>query len=168
MTLKELQKMIKEEYASFIKEQDEMPPMPGGPAGGPAGGPKPPTVNVSDKDVDLEGDDAEATLKKMFDMLKDFFEGEDDAEDAKPKPPKADDADDADDKKDKEDKEDEDADLEEGTAGNGFGKGAKEAKGSSGKMGGVYKESKRARNNKKMIAEARMKARFKTLANIKK
>ena len=165
MTLKELQKMIKEEYASFIKEQDEMPPMPGGPAGGPAGGPKAPTVNVSDKDVDLEGDDAEATLKKMFDMLKDFFEGEDDAKDAKPKPPKADDADDADDKEDEEDK---DADLEEGTANNGFGKGAKPAAKTGGKMGGVYKESKNAKVNKKIIAEARMKARFKTLANIKK
>lgn len=160
MTLKELQKMIKEEYASFIKEQEDMPPMPGGPAGGP----KAPTVNVSDKDVDLDGDDAEATLKKMFDMLKDFFEGADD-DDAKPTTPKADDADDADDKEDEEDK---DADLEEGTANNGFGKGAKPAAKTGGKMGGVYKESKNAKVNKKIIAEARMKARFKTLANIKK
>ena len=92
MTLKELKKMIAEEYAAFnrFNEQQapggDMPPLPGMgevPDGEPA-------VSVSDKDIDATGgaEDAEKTLKKMFDMLKDYFEGDDD----KPTPaPKKDD-----------------------------------------------------------------------------
>ena len=73
MTLKELKKMIAEEYTAFMKEQaGDMPDMPGpGPMGGPGGGPAGgPTVNVSDDDIDVEeGDkDAESTLKTMFDI----------------------------------------------------------------------------------------------------
>ena len=58
MKLKELKKMISEEYAKYMKEQDM------------------PAVAVSDKDVDADGsEDAEATLKDIYEMLKDFFEG---------------------------------------------------------------------------------------------
>jgi len=88
MTLKELKKMIAEEYTAYLKEQ--------GPAGPPPGMPK---VAVSDADVDATGgadEDAEATLKDIYDMLKDFFEGDDAGAD------KAKDADDADDAKDAE------------------------------------------------------------------
>ena len=89
MNLKELKAMIAEEYSNYLAEQDE------------------PTVAVSDADVDAGGDEnAEETLRDIFNMLKDYFEGGDDAP--------ADDADDADDdaddadeveegKKDKED-----------------------------------------------------------------
>ena len=89
MNLKELKAMIAEEYSNYLAEQDE------------------PTVAVSDADVDADGDEnAEETLRDIFNMLKDYFEGGDDAP--------ADDADDADDdaddadeveegKKDKED-----------------------------------------------------------------
>tara|TARA_B100000287_G_C20090151_1_gene566112 strand:+ start:131 stop:508 length:378 start_codon:yes stop_codon:yes gene_type:complete len=77
MTLKELKKIIAEEYTAYkriIKEQEDMIAPPGLDNDLPE-----PTVNVSDADVDLEGgEDAEATLKDIFDMLKDFFEGEDD------------------------------------------------------------------------------------------
>ena len=91
MNLKELKAMIKEEWEAHQNEQA----LPG--------------VAVSDADVDATGGDdenAEETLRDIFNMLKDYFEGGDDAP--------ADDADDADDdaddadeveegKKDKED-----------------------------------------------------------------
>ena len=149
MTLKELKKMIAEEYSAFQNEQN-MPPMA---MGGP-GGPK---VDVSDDDVDATGGgDAEGTLKKIMDMLTAYFEGGDEEE-----------APEAPDTPDAEEEEEEEEDIEEGVSGNGFGKGAKEAKGSNGKMGGVYKENRRAARNKKMIAESAFKNRFKKLANIK-
>lgn len=72
MDLKELKKMIAEEYAAFNNRKNKMyeqaPPMP--------------TVNVSAADVDAEGDeDAEKTLRDIYDMLKDYFEGGKDAAD---------------------------------------------------------------------------------------
>ena len=64
MNLKELKAMIAEEYSNYLAEQDE------------------PTVAVSDADVDADGgEDAEETLKDIFDMLKDYFEGDDDDKD---------------------------------------------------------------------------------------
>jgi len=84
MNLKELKAMIAEEYSNYLAEQDE------------------PTVAVSDADVDADGDEnAEETLRDIFNMLKDYFEGGDDADDA-------DDAGDADD-----DEAPEDAALQE-------------------------------------------------------
>ena len=64
MNLEELKSMIAEEYYNYLAEQDE------------------PTVAVSDADVDADGgEDAEETLKDIFDMLKDYFEGDDDDKD---------------------------------------------------------------------------------------
>ena len=64
MNLEELKSMIAEEYYNYLAEQDE------------------PTVAVSDADVDADGgEDAEETLKDIFDMLKDYFEGDDDNKD---------------------------------------------------------------------------------------
>ena len=61
MNLEELKSMIAEEYYNYLAEQDE------------------PTVAVSDADVDADGgEDAEKTLRDIFDMLKDYFEGDDD------------------------------------------------------------------------------------------
>ena len=55
MNLEELKSMIAEEYYNYLAEQDE------------------PTVAVSDADVDADGgEDAEETLKDIFDMLKDY------------------------------------------------------------------------------------------------
>ena len=77
MNLKELKAMIKEEWEAHQNEQA----LPG--------------VAVSDADVDATGGDenAEETLRDIFNMLKDYFEGGDDtpADDAP-----ADDADDDD------------------------------------------------------------------------
>ena len=74
MNLKELKAMIKEEWEAHQNEQAL------------------PSVAVSDADVDATGGDdenAEETLRDIFNMLKDYFEGGDDAP--------ADDADDDDD-----------------------------------------------------------------------
>ena len=82
MTLQELQKMIKEEFSHFVKEQGPM-----GAPGAPAGMPTPPMppgapgIEVGDDDIDAmespaggpEG--AEAQLQKIFGMLKSYFEG---------------------------------------------------------------------------------------------
>ena len=72
MTLKELQKMIKEEFDAYMGEaEDDV------------------DVSVSDNDIDAEmgdmGDDIDETeedvLRKIFDILKTHFEGDEDAED---------------------------------------------------------------------------------------
>ena len=70
MTLKELQNMIKEELDAYMGEQEDDV-----------------DVSVSDNDVDAEmGDDmddegAEDMLRKIYDMLKDKFEAEEEMDD---------------------------------------------------------------------------------------
>jgi hypothetical protein len=155
MTLRELKKMIAEEYNAFKKrklnEQADMPDMP--------------MVGVTDADVDATGaggDDAEATLRDIYEMLKDFFEGGgDDAGE------EAEDVEDVEDAEDVEGEEDEEADLEE-LKNHGVGKSAGKTTGKNAGYKAV-KESKitKAKTNK-LIAEAQMKARFKKLANINK
>ena len=80
MNLKELKAMIKAEWEAHQNEQA----LPG--------------VAVSDADVDATGGDenAEETLRDIFNMLKDYFEGGDDA----PADDTPDDDDDDDDKDD--------------------------------------------------------------------
>jgi len=59
MNLNELKSMIAEEYRNYMAEQ----PVP--------------QVAVSDADVDATGgEDPEATLRDIYDMLKDYFEGD--------------------------------------------------------------------------------------------
>ena len=156
MTLKELKKMIAEEYTAYKKSLKEQPaggdmPMPEPPGG--------PGVVVSDDDVDATGGDAEATLKDIFDMLKDFFEGGDDDAGA-----------DDEEKEDVEKEEDEEADLEE-KASMGYGDkgGSKKSAGANAgfKTVGKLSEARRAKRAK-IIAEAKFKGRFQKLANIKK
>ena len=114
MNLKELQAMIKEELDSYMNEEEI-------------------DVDVDDADVDadgdMKGDDSEEILKKIFDMLKDKFEGEEDMD-------MGDDEADEDmmgEVKD-EKKMDEDADLEES---DGYtGKAGKGGTGYDEKMGG--------------------------------
>ena len=81
MNLQELKEMIKEEFDAYTEQAE-------------------PTVDVSDADIDADGDeDSEETLRQIYDMLKDYFEGGDDVDDA-------DDAgDDADDEAEEEDAE---------------------------------------------------------------
>jgi len=104
MNLKELKKMIAEEYNAFQKSQVNRKSR----LQEQAGLPTPPTINVSDKDVDADGENPLDTLKQIYDMLKDFFEGGDNkADDA------ADDA--VDDVEDiEEGKKDDDDKMEEG------------------------------------------------------
>ena len=104
MTLKELKKMVSEEYTKYLKEQADldmmsdpmgggaMPPKPGG-----GGYKKAPGIDVGPDDIDISGEkeNPEETLRAIFDMLKDFFEGDD-----KPKAPSAPKADKGGDKKD--------------------------------------------------------------------
>ena len=80
MTLKELQKMIKEEFNHFLNEQPVgAPPAP--PAAGAPPVPGAPGIDVAPGDVDAmeppaggpEG--AEAQLQQIFQMLKSYFEG---------------------------------------------------------------------------------------------
>ena len=131
MTLKELQNMIKEEFDAYMGEaEDDV------------------DVSVSDNDIDAEmgdmGDGIDETeedvLRKIFDMLKTHFEGDEDGEDME----------DWEDIDDAEDKMDEEADLEEnsttdakfqktgmapmskGSAGKDAGYGAVGGKGSTG------------------------------------
>ena len=59
MNLKELKKMIAEEYSAYTEQ---------------AG----PAVDVDAGDVDAGGgEDSEDTLRQIYDMLKDYFEGDD-------------------------------------------------------------------------------------------
>ena len=115
MNLKELKKLIAEEYAYYkqdsIKEQPAPPAMP---MDGPMDDPM---IAVSDNDIDAEMGEENPmdTLKQIFDMLKDFFEEGD--KPAAPKPPKKDDKDDDkkdDDKKD-DDKKDDDKKDDKGS-----------------------------------------------------
>tara|TARA_R110002012_G_scaffold207123_2_gene377217 strand:- start:865 stop:1188 length:324 start_codon:yes stop_codon:yes gene_type:complete len=63
MNLRELKKMIKEEYSAYTEQAE-------------------PAVDVDAGDVDAGGDeDSEATLRQIYDMLKDYFEGGNDAAD---------------------------------------------------------------------------------------
>ena len=81
MNLQELKEMIKEEFDAYTEQAE-------------------PTVDVSDADVDADGgEDSEETLRQIYEMLKDYFEGGDDAGDD------ADDADDAGDEAEEEDAE---------------------------------------------------------------
>ena len=72
MNLKELKKMIAEEYRYWMAEQ----PAPGAPgAPGEMGNPMvTPGVEVGPDDI-MGGDDSEATLRQIYDMLKAYFEG---------------------------------------------------------------------------------------------
>lgn len=163
MTLKELKKMVAEEYAAYkrtIREQGAAGDIPGLPD---------PTVALSGDDVDTEGGNAEDILKDIYDKLKDHFEGGDEDTDD------VDDVEDADDAGDDvEGEEDKEADLEE-KASTGYGdSGAKKSSGTNGaytKKVSVKENFKRNHKRalrKKILAESKMKSRFKTLANIKK
>lgn len=142
MDLQELKQMVAEEYAAYKKSIKEQP----------AGGPPPPpaddnpTIAVSDDDIDVTGgDDAEGTLKDIFDMLKSYFEGEKDKDDDK-----------ADDTKSKDDDKEE---VEENSTGANSGyKAVKESVKKKGTKAKLIKEMK-SRN---------FTSRLQKLANIKK
>ena len=61
MNLKELKRMIAEEYSAYMEQADAAEP----------------AVAVSDDDIDVDGgvENPEETLKSIYDMLKSYFEG---------------------------------------------------------------------------------------------
>ena len=155
MTLKELKKMIAEEYTAYKKRKklNEQP--------APAGMDDLPGVSVSDADVDATGGgDAESVLKDIMAMIEDFMQGGDEEDDAGGAEDEAEDV---------EGEEDEEADLEE-LKNHGFG-GASAKKSSGTKGGGAYTKNLKeaAFKRKKMLSEIKTKAfksRLKKLANI--
>ena len=154
MTLKELQKMIKEEFDALQNEAEDV------------------DVSVSDADVDVDAEagadeDSEEMLRKIYDMLKDKFEteedgGSDEVEDMDEtymdeEMDEADmDEEMMDEVKDDEKKE-EAADMEEGTDGytGKAGKGGTGYDGKAGKGGTGYDAGSKA-----------LQERFQKLANI--
>ena len=61
MNLKELKRMISQEYRRYLIEQEGM---------------MDPTIDVSGDDVDMDtGGDSETTLRQIYDMLQSYFEG---------------------------------------------------------------------------------------------
>ena len=108
MNLQELKTMIAEEYNRYLAEQ------PTGPIPAPPGM-EPPAIAVSDADVDVTGggENAEATLREIYEMLKAYFEGGE--AEAEVEDDMGDDMEDAD-VDDAEGTEDEDEDEDEGEA----------------------------------------------------
>ena len=150
MTLKELQKMIKEEFDAYMEEAaDDV------------------DVAVSDADVDVDAEQggAEDMLRKIYDMLKDKFE----AEDMGDKDSMEEDMMDEDmmDEVKDDDKKMEEADLEE-RASQGFGDPG--AKTTSGKDSG-YTPAKVTKGDGKLHEKedkTALQERFQKLANIVK
>ena len=140
MNLKELQAMIKEELDAYVNEADV-------------------DVDVDAGDVDAEGgDDSEDMLRKIYDMLKDKFEAEEEPMDEA-------DIDEADmdeemmDEVKDDDKKDEAADMEE-RASQGFGDPG--AKNTTGPNAG-YTPAKTTKGDGKLHESV---LRFQKLANI--
>ncbi len=143
MKLEELKKMIKEEFDAFVGEAED------------------------DVNVDVDADEAAAeknpedTLKGIFDMLKDYFEGEEEpAEEPEGEEEMGEDM--MDEVKGDEDKMEE-ADLEEASS-TGFGDAG--AKNTSGKDVG-YTPAKTTKGDGKLHeSKTNLQERFQKLANI--
>ena len=169
MTLKELQKMIKEEMSSYTNEANSLDSTHrdqysndsasqkafrrkyGYSAEGVEEAEDDVDVSVSDADVDVDEEQGdEDILRNIYDMLKDKFEGEEEA---------GDDMDDMDDMGDVEGEEAEDSDLDEWTGKNDPKPGGKGTTGYDAKVGG--KGSTGYDASSKALQE-----RFQKLANI--
>jgi len=84
MNLRELKKMVAQEYNAYLREQAAATPAaPGAPAAPPAIRPTPPaagpgiTVGPDDINVDDDGGNAEEILNSIYNMLKGHFEASD-------------------------------------------------------------------------------------------
>ena len=140
MNLKELQAMIKEELDAYVNEADV-------------------DVDVDAGDVDAEGgDDSEDMLRKIYDMLKDKFEAEEEPMDEADMDEADMDEEMMDEVKD-DDKKDEAADMEE-RASQGFGDPG--AKNTAGPNAG-YTPAKTTKGDGKLHEGV---LRFQKLANI--
>ena len=140
MKLKDLKKMIKEELDAFVEAEDV-------------------DVDVDTDAGDIDAGDAEKnpedTLRSMYDMLKDYFEGgEDERGDEQP-------ADDVEEALEEAPKDDDDT-MEE-AASTGFGDAG--SKKTSGKDAG-YTPAKTTRGDGKLHESKALQERFQRLANI--
>ena len=145
MTLKELQEMIKEEFDAYMGEQEDDV-----------------DVSVSDNDVDaemgdMEDEGAEDMLRKIYDMLKDKFEAEE--EDMGDEEADEDMSEDMMGEVKDDDEKNESADMEE-AASTGFGDAG--AKNTHGKDAG-YTPAKTTKGDGKLHESVE---RFQKLANI--
>ena len=154
MTLKELQNMIKEEFDAYMGEQEDDV-----------------DVSVSDNDIDAEmgdmGDGIDETeedvLRKIFDILKTHFEGDEDAEETEDKEADEDMDEDMMGEVKDDDEKNESADMEE-AASTGFGDAG--AKNTHGKDAG-YTPAKTTRGDGKLHeGKSQLAERFQRLANI--
>ena len=86
MNLEELKNLVSEEYNKFMAEQEDDKEKKDDAKGDDEGKPKKataPKVKAGSKDLDISGDeDPEKALRDIYDMLKDFFEGDDKKDDA--------------------------------------------------------------------------------------
>ena len=145
MTLKELQEMIKEEFDALQMEADDV------------------DVSVSNDDIDATGgDDSEDILRKIYDMLKDKFEAEEDSMDEDIYEEENMEEEMVDEVKD-DDKKDEAADMEE-RASQGFGDPG--AKNSSGPNAGLTPAKTTKGDGKLHEGKSQLAERFQRLANI--
>ncbi len=82
MNLKELKSLVAEEYNKFVAEQEDEKkddaPKDDKPKDDKPKAAKKPKVDVGGGDLDMGEENPEETLKAIYDMLKDFFEGDDD------------------------------------------------------------------------------------------
>ena len=137
MKLEELKKMIKEEFDNFQMEAPED------------------EVDVTVDAGEAEADESMDTLRSMYDMLKDYFEGgEDEMGDEEP-------ADDVEEALEEAPKDDDDT-MEE-AASTGFGDAG--SKKTSGKDAG-YTPAKTTRGDGKLHESKALQERFQRLANI--
>ena len=143
MKLEELKKMIKEEFDAFMSEEDV-------------------DVNVDSAEAGAEDNASEDMLRKIYDMLKDKFEAEEEDEGTMEEEKDDMDEDMVDEVKDDEAKNEE-ADLEERAA-QGFGDPG--AKNTSGKDVG-FTPAKTTKGDGKLHEEKNpLQERFQRLANI--
>ena len=144
MNLKEVQAMIKEELDAYVNEADV-------------------DVDVDAGDVDAEGgDDSEDMLRKIYDMLKDKFEAEEEPMDEADMDEADMDEEMMDEVKD-DDKKDEAADMEE-RASQGFGDPG--AKNTTGPNAGLTPAKSTKGDGKLHEGKSQLQERFQKLANI--
>jgi len=138
MTLKELQSLIKEEFEALTQEVDADDDL---------------DVNVDSDEVEAEEKNPEDTLRNVFDMLKDYFEGGEEMGDEEM----------GNDMEDVEGEEEPEADLEE-RASQGFGDPG--VKNSAGPNAG-FTPAKTSRGDGKLHeGKSALQERFQKLANI--
>ena len=146
MNINDLKKMIAEEYKYWMAEQEPAMDMPEPPMGAA------PKIDVGPDDIDAGGDEnPEETLRDIYDMLKDYFEGGDAGEESP-----------AEEDEDEEDEEVTETDKKEDTSDKD-----KDAKNESKNLNESKKTKKQVLENLNKFKSKQFISRFQKLANIK-